>query len=176
VNSVLTKPGATAVTRTPVPRNSSASASEKLSTKGFARRVGCEVGHRLKRDLGGEVDHAATTACEHRRQQPAREHDDGLDVQADELALTLRRERDERAIGRYAGVVDEQLDVELGRLGEQHLESAGGREIGDQGLEPAAAGLYLVGECAQALAAARRRKYRMPALGQRERELATETG
>jgi hypothetical protein len=68
------------------------------------------------------------------------------------------------------------LDPERGRSREQLLDPDGGREIGDQRLEPAAACPYLLGEGAQALAAASDRQHRMPPAGERDRELSPETG
>ena len=109
------------------------------------------------------------------RQQLAGERDDRLDVQAHEPALALRRRRGEGAIGGDAGVVDKQLELELGRAREQKLDPCARSEIGDERLESAAACLDLVSKGTQALAASRHREYRIAALGERQCELAAET-
>jgi hypothetical protein len=79
---------------------------------------------------------------------------DRLDVEAHEPALPVCWRRSEGTVGRHAGVVDEQLDLALGGARQQRVDPGGGREIGDERIEPAAASLHVVGERAQALAPA----------------------
>jgi hypothetical protein len=71
-----------------------------------------------------------------------------LHVQAHERPLALRRGRGEGTVARDAGVVDEQLELELGGAREQRLDSGGGREIGDERLDAPTACVDVVGECA----------------------------
>ena len=104
------------------------------------------------------------------------QRDDRLHVQAHELALPLHAGRGERTVGGDAGVVDEQLDLERCRSREQRVDSGGGREIGDERLDPAAARAHLLREGPQSLFAARDREHGMAAACERERELAAEAG
>jgi hypothetical protein len=99
------------------------------------------------------------------------------------IASTFRRRssralhggRGERPVGRDARVVDEQFDVERCRSCEQRLGAGSGREVSGQRLETAATRVDLIGQGLQALAATRHREDGVPALAERERELAAET-
>jgi hypothetical protein len=112
-------------------------------------------------------DDAAPTAGEHLRQEPAGERDDRLDVQAHEPAFPFRRRRSEGTVSRHAGIVDEQLGLELSGTREHRLDPGGDREIGDERLEPAAACFHLAGEGVQALAPACHREHGVAPLAER---------
>jgi len=106
----------------------------------------------------------------------AGERDDRLHVEAHELSLAFGRKRDEWAIGRHTRVVDEHINLERGGRREHGLDPGGGREVGDQRLDPAAACARFVGKCAEPVAAARNGEHWLPAFRERERKLATEAG
>ncbi len=77
----------------------------------LAGAVGGLVGERLHPGGGGDGDHAAAAALDHRRDERAGEDDDRLAVDPDHLRLALGGELGEAAAEAEAGVVDQEVDV-----------------------------------------------------------------
>jgi hypothetical protein len=174
VNSVVTKPGAIAVTH--------AAAAELLGERlgegeheRLARRIDGEVGHRLEGHLPGDVDDAAATPLQHGWNKSAGQRNERFHVQSHEIAFALGRCRGEVAVGCDTGVVHEQFNLALMCRGEQRPDPVSGREIGDQWLEPSTAASDLAGEGAQPLGAPCHRQYRRAARRERKCELAAES-
>ncbi len=115
-NSVLTGPGQTAVTVTPVPSVSACTASAKLSANAFAAAYVALPGSGWK----AAVELVIRIAPRPRRTIPGqvagRQVDDRLDRHPDHLELALAVGLHERLVGAEPGIVDEQLGLERERL------------------------------------------------------------
>ncbi len=89
-----------------------------MQIENFCGGVGCDVRDGLKRGCGGDDENVAGFFLQHRLKEKMREADDGGAVDLHHFDLARAVGGGEFAVSAEAGVVDEQIDVEIFRAGE----------------------------------------------------------